>query len=50
MSEEKKKVSKSSKCEDKYVAYISTYTMGDNHGIKIHPMSPVHITESISIP
>ena len=22
--------------KDKYVAYVSTYTMGDNHGIKIY--------------
>lgn len=36
MSDEKKKVSKTSKTEDKYVAYVSTYTMGDNHGIKIY--------------
>ena len=21
--------------QDKYIAYVSTYTMGDNHGIKI---------------
>ena len=37
MAEEKKNASKASKKEsDKYVAYISTYTMGDNHGIKIY--------------
>lgn len=22
--------------KNKYVAYVSTYTMGDNHGIKIY--------------
>ena len=36
MSEEKKK---SAKNKDKYVAYVSTYTMGDNHGIKIYDVN-----------
>ena len=25
-----------SKMEEKYVAYVSTYTQGDNHGIRIY--------------
>ncbi len=36
MAEEKKKAKTSKENQDKYVAYISTYTRGDNHGIKIY--------------
>ena len=36
MAEEKKKAKSSKENQDKYVAYISTYTRGDNHGIKIY--------------
>ena len=40
MAEDKKNTSKTSKKEsDRYVAYISTYTQGDNHGIKIYDVN-----------
>ena len=36
MADEKTKTAKTSKkSKDRYVAYVSTYTQGDNHGIKI---------------
>ena len=38
MAEEKKKTSKAAS-KDKYVAYVSTYTMGDNHGIKVYDVN-----------
>ena len=36
MAEEKIASKTSKKESDRYVAYISTYTQGDNHGIKIY--------------
>ena len=38
MAEEKKKTTKAAS-KDKYVAYVSTYTMGDNHGIKVYDVN-----------